>query len=396
MRGDEYYMAVCNKTGTIAVYNPARNLFLSPLSDGPLQFSRSLEGDQVLDAISRFGRSFSLLRIPYALKLLMQELQTMGVQMRVITDENIDQLQNMSFRSGNVERLLGLDPQAAGAGAVGADADATHKKNIKALLNEYRVETLRKLEDANRALAVEAAGTSALVTGATRTTTRPEWAASPPETLGVLPPVTSAAPQSPQFVPSGSPAYAPGSPMYAPGSPMYAPGSPAYAPGSPAYAPGSPAYAPGSPQFVPSGSPEYAPGTPPPPASQIGGAAAASAFLSLPSSTEPGPFLDAQFNDYFFQLPADRQATLRKMPPQKRVHVMNEIVRNADIKMRMVPQQTVTEELYAQMPLLAPASNSTTLDGDGGENGDGNGGSSSGGGGSSSSGSGGGMKKISL
>ena len=34
------------------------------------------------------------------------------------------------------------------------------------------------------------------------------------------------------------------SPAYAPGSPAYAPGSPAYAPDSPAYAPGSPAYAP--------------------------------------------------------------------------------------------------------------------------------------------------------
>jgi DNA-directed RNA polymerase II subunit RPB2 len=35
VRGDEYYMAVCNKTGTIAVYNPDKNLFLSPFADGP-------------------------------------------------------------------------------------------------------------------------------------------------------------------------------------------------------------------------------------------------------------------------------------------------------------------------------------------------------------------------
>ena len=33
-RGDEYYMAVCNKSGTIAVYNENRNLFLSPILDG--------------------------------------------------------------------------------------------------------------------------------------------------------------------------------------------------------------------------------------------------------------------------------------------------------------------------------------------------------------------------
>ena len=29
-RGDLYYMAVCNKTGTIACYNEAQNIFFSP------------------------------------------------------------------------------------------------------------------------------------------------------------------------------------------------------------------------------------------------------------------------------------------------------------------------------------------------------------------------------
>ena len=38
-RGDEYFMAVCNKTGTIAVYNESKNLFISPMADGPIKFS---------------------------------------------------------------------------------------------------------------------------------------------------------------------------------------------------------------------------------------------------------------------------------------------------------------------------------------------------------------------
>ena len=109
VRGDQYYMAVCNKSGAIAVYNPERNLFLSPFADGPLVFSTSKDGDQVLDAFSLYGRSFSLLRIPYALKLLIQELQVMNIQMRIITEDNIDQLLNLSYQSRNIDKLLGVD-----------------------------------------------------------------------------------------------------------------------------------------------------------------------------------------------------------------------------------------------------------------------------------------------
>ncbi|NBP65747.1 MAG: hypothetical protein EBU66_13930 [Bacteroidetes bacterium] len=36
VRGDEYYMAVCNKSGMIAIYNPNQNLFMSPMVDGPI------------------------------------------------------------------------------------------------------------------------------------------------------------------------------------------------------------------------------------------------------------------------------------------------------------------------------------------------------------------------
>jgi DNA-directed RNA polymerase II subunit RPB2 len=105
VRGDEYYMAVCNKTGATAIYNPSLNLFLSPFADGPIQFNMNIEGQLSIDNISKFGRSFSLLRIPYSLKLLIQELQVMNVQMRIITEDNIDQLMNMSY-SNNMNLLL--------------------------------------------------------------------------------------------------------------------------------------------------------------------------------------------------------------------------------------------------------------------------------------------------
>ena len=105
-RGDKYYMAVCNKTGMIAVYNPDKNLFLSPMSDGPLKYVGSLaEGNMAVENISRFGRDFSVVCIPYSFKLLIQELQCANVVMRLITEDNIEQIENMSF-SKNVNVLL--------------------------------------------------------------------------------------------------------------------------------------------------------------------------------------------------------------------------------------------------------------------------------------------------
>jgi DNA-directed RNA polymerase II subunit RPB2 len=108
IRGDEYFMAVCNKTGTIAIYNESKNLFLSPFVDGPIQFSTNPDGSQNIKSISRFGRSFSIVKIPYTLKLLIQELQVMNVQMRIITDNNVDQLISMSY-SDNYKLLLKTD-----------------------------------------------------------------------------------------------------------------------------------------------------------------------------------------------------------------------------------------------------------------------------------------------
>jgi DNA-directed RNA polymerase II subunit RPB2 len=117
VRGDNYYMAICNKTGMTAIYNPDSDVFMSPMADGPIQFNDALTDNPKLVNITRFGRSFSVVQIPYSLKLLIQELQTMNCVMRVITEDNIDQIESMSF-SDNYKILSGS-----------ADADA----NIESL-----------------------------------------------------------------------------------------------------------------------------------------------------------------------------------------------------------------------------------------------------------------------
>jgi DNA-directed RNA polymerase II subunit RPB2 len=137
VRGDDYYMAICNKTGTVAIYNESQNLFLSPLVDGPIKFSGALGEHLKIQTLSKFGRSFSIVRVPYAFKLLMQELTTMNVQMRIITEANIDQMTHLSF-SNNIQKLTGqvnlkdLLPKGINIAAAATSA-ATNKQNIAAL-----------------------------------------------------------------------------------------------------------------------------------------------------------------------------------------------------------------------------------------------------------------------
>jgi DNA-directed RNA polymerase beta subunit len=89
-RGDKYYMAVCNNTGMLAICNPAKNLFMSPMADGPIQFVGSLDGKEMyIENVTKFGRDFSIVTVPYTMKLLIQELQCANIQMRIITEDTM-------------------------------------------------------------------------------------------------------------------------------------------------------------------------------------------------------------------------------------------------------------------------------------------------------------------
>lgn len=103
-RADMYYMAVCNTTGALAVYNPAKNIFMSPLADGPINFTMGISEEIKVDRITKFGHEFSVVAVPYSFKLLMQELGTINIQMRIITEDNVAQLSNLSY-SDNIAKL---------------------------------------------------------------------------------------------------------------------------------------------------------------------------------------------------------------------------------------------------------------------------------------------------
>jgi DNA-directed RNA polymerase II subunit RPB2 len=278
IRGDEYYMAVCNKTGAIAIYNQNLNLFLSPFSDGPIHFNTTLDGKMNIRNISRFGRSFSIVRIPYALKLLIQELQVMNVQMRIITEDNIDQLINMSY-SNNINELL------------------KSKENLEELANSYKGMIMGKKRELYSKPVQKNVPKEV-----------PEYPEIKMEETPEFKPVTpSFSPESPPFAPDSQPNT--DSPPFAPDSqpntdsPPFAPGSPAYNPNtqqntdSPPFAPNrqqnteSPPFAPGSQVVTPvvTSSPPYAPTTPP---SQNGGAQPVNITLTIDDVSELKKMID--------------------------------------------------------------------------------------------------------
>ena len=249
VRGDEYYMAVCNKTGAIAIYNDAKNIFLSPFADGPINFHTNPDGTMNIKNVSKFGRSFSIVKIPYSFKLLIHELQTMNIQMRIITDENVDQLTSMSY-SNNINKLL-----------------KTEEKDIKNIISMYTADINKKIDNINRF--------------------------NIPLEKPVLP--TQDSPPSNDSNPYG---YAPQSPLYnnnnnqygfdedspdynnqdpfattkfnKPPSPDYSPdGTPDYQPNSPTYNEDSPIYNPDSPPYNPQESPKIVQGEELPTGSQV-------------------------------------------------------------------------------------------------------------------------------
>ena len=108
-RGDAYKLAICNKSGMIAIYNEDKNMMISPSIDGPIKYSGSVErdGEIIAQQMTKHGRKFSIVHVPYTLKLLMQELQGLNVQMHIITDDNVEQFDNMKS-SNTLDLFLGV------------------------------------------------------------------------------------------------------------------------------------------------------------------------------------------------------------------------------------------------------------------------------------------------
>jgi hypothetical protein len=298
VRGEkqDYFIAVCNKTGAIAIYNESKNLFLSPCADGPIKFNTNPDGTQSIMNLSRFGRSFSILRVPYAFKLLIHELQIMNVQMRIITEENVDQLLSMTF-SNNINKLMKSDADAA------------------TIISEINSSVDKIVREVPKAMANVEANVI-------------------PEPAQVITPDTPvAAPGSPAYNPNtpdsiqGSPAYNPNTPdsiPYAPGSPAYNPNTPdsiPYAPGSPVNSSNSIPYAPGSPSSTTSQAPS-------PPSTSTPNFYETSVASDGKTAVQPKYNFPDDLNYYYMNLPKEEKIKIENYSNEAKIEYLKNVKAN--------------------------------------------------------------------
>jgi DNA-directed RNA polymerase II subunit RPB2 len=93
-RADGTSFWVCNGCGSIPIANERENLFVCSTCDGPVEFSGStVETMTLIQPLKRSRVTFSKIEMPYALKLLDQELTTfMGSGMRFVTSKTVGRL----------------------------------------------------------------------------------------------------------------------------------------------------------------------------------------------------------------------------------------------------------------------------------------------------------------
>lgn len=101
-RADGYETIICNGCGTIPIYNDRESLYMCPLCDGPVRFiGETATNLEPVPPIKRSLTTFSKVEIPYAMKLLDNELNTyLNIGMRFLTDKDLK-----SFRQPPLQEL---------------------------------------------------------------------------------------------------------------------------------------------------------------------------------------------------------------------------------------------------------------------------------------------------
>ena len=90
-RADKTEFRICNGCGTIPIFNARQNLFVCPLCDGPVDYiGTNVATMELLPTVKRSLATTSVVEMPYATKLLAEELSTyMNMGMRILTEDTV-------------------------------------------------------------------------------------------------------------------------------------------------------------------------------------------------------------------------------------------------------------------------------------------------------------------
>ena len=112
-RADGYTTIVCNGCGTIPIYNEKEKLTICPACDGPVKYIGSTASTlEILPPLKRSVATFSKIEIPYAYKLLDQEMNAyMNMGMRALTEMDVKHFRGPALgelAADEEERLLSM------------------------------------------------------------------------------------------------------------------------------------------------------------------------------------------------------------------------------------------------------------------------------------------------
>jgi hypothetical protein len=109
-RADKAQIRICNGCGTVPIYNDQQNLFVCSLCDGPVQFIGTNSNNiEILPTAKKSLASSSVVEMPYATKLLADELQTyMNMGLRILTAKGLTKLEE-----SQIALPMGAEIQAA-------------------------------------------------------------------------------------------------------------------------------------------------------------------------------------------------------------------------------------------------------------------------------------------
>jgi hypothetical protein len=110
-RADGTEFVICNGCGTVPIYNEKAGLRVCSMCDGPLQFIGSTANNlELLPPVKRSLTTFSKIEMPYATKLLEQELSTyMNIGMRILTTSDLQKLESPALKElSDAEQVAAL------------------------------------------------------------------------------------------------------------------------------------------------------------------------------------------------------------------------------------------------------------------------------------------------
>ena len=108
-RADKYSMYISDKTGMTSIVNPKKGIYRDYGGySTKTKIERELNGDLtvVKENVGQFDAKFSHIELPFSCKLMLQEIQTMSLAPRIITDSVTEKWKFMSSEILKNEKAL--------------------------------------------------------------------------------------------------------------------------------------------------------------------------------------------------------------------------------------------------------------------------------------------------